>query len=1276
MHVEDISQSLDVNIANMVKKQLSKGSPGGKSPAKTGASPDRASMKKPSQSEEGAVGDRTVSSSTGSCSKNIFEQFDLVGRRSPRTRSSSPRSKLSSSAQNDNCGAGSGSEEKQQMSIATAVRALRGLSGKVGEGQGKAPPPKKDRESARRSRTASPGSASPRSHTSSSPKRQSPRRLLEKNSPPGATTPQKSASMKNSPSTSPVESDRKKSPAPGQRVRSPRRVNEGMTSPLSSPHSSRSSHEQTKSPAKDSDRKSEKSCLRSGEKLCCKGSNSSPPEPRREHTIHILSSTSRGSKVVQVDAQPNPPSIIRQLFVDTDTTCPSSGHKQLKQCKALLSNKGLSVKSENSETESAVASSGAVPSTGMKLKAPVKSTSEESESLLCAMLVGGSEVTKSYEQSREHVTPTVSKMQQSCSGTERSEQRLSESSSFFNSNDSFFDDDFTGDIPEVKPYELPVLSRLPPLKKLNLDVLELTKREKALLENTPGVQRPRGHCKKTVSLLNLISRVKDCLPSGEEACRKVISDAEKVLLERSSEEGTEAEPCRSTADGAHEDGGSSCVRLQKSAELDHDTATSCSKTDASGAGSSENELLRSSQDLATSPVCRSEKLGDDGAADTNLKHGASASGSDSVEAAALDAPSSPSSLGELDTAKMTQAATLAVQNHVKGEPAAAKEVDKATAIEEGKSLAAQDPPQSIKVESSSSGVLWQSSSGGAGTSSCPDESTSKAAPGGSMPSTQSQPRSFFNRISSPSKQRWKPKPEPASDTGRPGWSRWHSIMSPLPISILKSHEKNHAPKSSAFSSKELEAYLCQSANRVVVPACRDSKLAQFLLAEGRIKDYDELQRQLSGEDAVEKRFEDEEADAKSEEDEDGEEDERDSEVARKLDPDFDEVGGLVFVSFPSEMAVAAHANVEQTLQWERDPLAYINMAKFHAFEESRRREGKIRRESQGLRGQHMKWRKYQRLYRNELRKLYEENNKDLPWPLSSLPEKTTDIHKIKNWKKKFGNLRTEDLEALELLGEEDERIKRKRKTYVFSSKKKKVKRSEPPPPSVPQVKLKEGVVDEEGEDPDSSMEVGEEEDAYGVPIPIDEDGYMDDVQSSLEEMRRKEKGLKQSKGIFSRFNMGPEDRHIFKKLGGWVTRFRRFRRMPEEMKVGEGRHRPPKKRPPKKERLRPSFAVKWLSTELVMRALMALQVEPCSDGGKGEQESSGSRATEGLGSCENPVNDISGEVVDLTSGESTPEKTETLHCDKPGEKVLSSPVFSSSSPSLSSPPVVKSYSVN
>ena len=73
-----------------------------------------------------------------------------------------------------------------------------------------------------------------------------------------------------------------------------------------------------------------------------------------------------------------------------------------------------------------------------------------------------------------------------------------------------------------------------------------------------------------------------------------------------------------------------------------------------------------------------------------------------------------------------------------------------------------------------------------------------------------------------------------------------------------------------------------------------------------------------------------------------------------------------------------------------------------------------------------------------------------------------------------------------------------------------------------------------------------------------------------------------------------------------------------------------------------------MGTELVMRALSALQVEPGTGGFRGTQESAGSH-----GNHVTEVDEEAREVVDLTVGESTPEKTETLLCDKPGEKVLS-----------------------
>ncbi|KAL8612914.1 hypothetical protein ACOMHN_034991 [Nucella lapillus] len=1236
--LEDICRKSDFHFAAMVKKQpLAKGGVGShddRLPSKSQHSEARDSPGSSRRKRDGAeTGDRTVSST----SKNIFENL-MAGRRSPRRSSMSPRCNTPSSTQEEAPEAWSSSEEKQQMSIATAVKALRGLSGKVSEtpssGKSSPRPSRKDKETAakdKNSRNASPSSStSPKCANSTSPKRQSPRRMAEKMSPPlPAVAPmQKSPKMKKSPSSCP-ESDTSQSPSSR---RSPRRCGEPVSSGVSYSDSPVSSPPALDKSPRERERRGGGRCA--GQKYAVKAS-------MEQHTIQILSSTSQSSKVVQMEQGRSPVCTVRKLFVNTQSDSdnnPPSGKSatpvRLQKCGVSSSSVQETASDKRADKPSAVFVSSSSSSVASGSFADVNSGMKKSgvslpdESLLCAILAGGSDVTRSYEKSRDQKMPQPANVAMSeCSDS--MDWKPSEGSCL---NDSFFDDDTTGDVPEDKPYELPVLSQLPPLKKPSQKVLDLTDTEPSPPSPPPACQAVScGHSQRTASLLQLISKVTQRLPDSSEACQSVVRNVRKLLT---PSEGEGSGPLH---------GGSQTVVLEEdqpqSPGTDRDEAhshtVSCTVHDQTVSCEGRNVTSSSPQGSCSVGPSVSGELTQSLLETTaeGIQTGGEATGRARIAPSVVsEAPDSPNSLGELDTIEMTQAATRAVQNHI------VKDFD----AQSGKTPPPDVPSHNAGPASKTPlpGTSGLSPCGGQGTASEPDDS-SKPGPSSRAFSSQSQSRSFFSRIASPAKQRWKPKVEPTSSPGRPAWSKWHKVIHPQPISVLGRHEKSATTGLSAFISKNLDSYLNQSCNRYVVPACKESCLAKILLEEGHVKDYGQLQKHISGEEDLDKLGQ--EAGDKSEEEDDGEEDDRDSEAARKLDPDFDEVEGLVFVSFSSEIGVKAHMTLENTRQWEGGSTAYLNMAKFHAFEESRRKEGKVRRESQGLRGQHMKWRRYQRLYRKELRHLYDGNNKDAPWPQSKLPEKTSDIHKIKNWKNKFPDIKTEEMEALELLGEE-ERIKRKRKTYVFSSKKKKMKRSLGSPEISP---LKREPVEDDGDDEDVDQEEEEEEeedDGYGVPIPIDEDQYMEDVKRAIEELHLKEKGLKQNKGFFLRFNLGPEERHIIKKLGGWNTRYRRFRRMPQEMKEGDVPHRTPRKKAPKKSRQEQRFELKTVSSSVTYRAVTALCIDATVDGCR-------QPATRDPGSHGSAVKvEGGGDYVDLTVGESTTSDLgrKKLDCDKPG----------------------------
>jgi hypothetical protein len=651
-----------------------------------------------------------------------------------------------------------------------------------------------------------------------------------------------------------------------------------------------------------------------------KGVNSDKP------TVRIMSSTGKSAKVIHLDTSVSKPqmepqqkstkvsqgfqvdttaNVARQLFVDTEmgvVQYPSpSFSKGPKHCSTPVKHNSVHGGRVDAQTS---------PSPAGK-----KGQKEESggESLLCAMLVGGSEVTKSYEQSRDHLTPTQTKNPGSVDGDRaahgESEDRLPRRSASHCSNaantslDSLFDDEAPEAL-EIKPYELPELCRLPQLKNINMAVLELTKTEGRYSEgDLPEVKRLKGHSRKQQDLLDLISRVKGSVPLEDRACKEAeevlmnvsrddeeVEDKEEEMTEQASTSDVQNAPCveaiasTSTGDKDKDSNAQGSVASEKDIMQDTsaDVCTSGSSAVAAEADAKHCEnndvaaaAAKSIADSETPAALTEEtKPSDEAKPGSNIsKLDCGPESTSGIKEETMQTVSgitavtmatevmdtergqgSPSSLGELDPAQMTEAATLAVQNKLM--------VGSKKLVSSG-SNTPTFPGNSMLCEPSTSGTSHPSTSGlsqpSASRMCLPSTSSShqledKAVPGCSkedaaVPTgskSYPQPRTFFSRVASPSKFRWRPKTETSTaPASRPGWSKWHTIQEPQPIAVLTKAVNSRAPKWTAFASRDLDSYLRDTGNKQLLPASRDSQLARFLLDEGYVKSHQELEKQLT-----------------------------------------------------------------------------------------------------------------------------------------------------------------------------------------------------------------------------------------------------------------------------------------------------------------------------------------------------------------------------------------------------------------------------------------------
>ena len=63
-------------------------------------------------------------------------------------------------------------------------------------------------------------------------------------------------------------------------------------------------------------------------------------------------------------------------------------------------------------------------------------------------------------------------------------------------------------------------------------------------------------------------------------------------------------------------------------------------------------------------------------------------------------------------------------------------------------------------------------------------------------------------------------------------------------------------------------------------------------------------------------------------------------MMENIDPEFDEIEGIVFISFPSKLALKAHEEVAKSSNLEKDPKTLRKMACVCALEEERHKKGK------------------------------------------------------------------------------------------------------------------------------------------------------------------------------------------------------------------------------------------------------------------------------------------------------------------------------------------------
>ncbi|KAH9519855.1 hypothetical protein Btru_071075 [Bulinus truncatus] len=216
-------------------------------------------------------------------------------------------------------------------------------------------------------------------------------------------------------------------------------------------------------------------------------------------------------------------------------------------------------------------------------------------------------------------------------------------------------------------------------------------------------------------------------------------------------------------------------------------------------------------------------------------------------------------------------------------------------------------------------------------------------------------------------------------TSKKTWRQPRTVLEPKPLSILSELEEISTEPKNIFTCPNLQKYLSVPSNRVIVPS---EKHQDMEAADALAKEDEERASDIRVKEEVMQPDYDDHLFASS-----------------GNDPDFDEVDCILFISFSNEVELKAHIRVDKILDWDRDD-TMLRISRARAFEEAKAHNQDMGQyKLKHLRGQHMRWKKYRKLFNDEVNRIL-DIKEDASLQAPENLKKTADKTKIKGWSKR------------------------------------------------------------------------------------------------------------------------------------------------------------------------------------------------------------------------------------------------------------------------------------